>query len=375
MSDKSIEDALKRALEIANSTSPDPDFKSLPKKKQHKEMSLFSKNTAEYQPIDRAKEISILISKANREDLTAAGAFDTGSLTIGITNSLGIFKTASLTEASINTVFMSPSSSGYADSYEKDVKNINCHRLADLAACKALKSIEPVAIKPGSYKVILEPAAVADMLMYLAFCGFGALAYQERRSFMSGKLGQKITGENITIWDDGTSPDNLGLPFDFEGTPKQKIILIENGLAKNVVYDSYTAHKEDKESTGHALPAPNVYSPQASNLFLKNGGCSTDEMIASTKKGILVTRFHYTNIEDPLKTILTGMTRDGTFLIENGEIICGVKNLRFTQNILTALSNVEMISNKTELKQTFFGLCRTPTLKIDDFNFTGVTEF
>lgn len=375
LSKKSVEGALKKALEIADNASPDPDFKSLPKNKELKEMDLFSKNTANYLPIDRAKNVAVIISRANRDKLTAAGAFSTGALTIGIANSLGVLKVATLTEADVNTIFMSQNSSGYADYYAKDVKEIDFHKLVNSAAEKALKSVDPIAIQPGRYTVILEPAAVADMLMYLAFCGFGALAYQEERSFMSEKLGQKITGENITIWDDGTSSDTLGLPFDFEGVPKQKVILIEDGVAKNIVYDSYTAHKEDKKSTGHALPAPNVYGPQPSNLFLKNGGYSTKEMVSSTKKGILVTRFHYTNIEDPLKTMLTGMTRDGTFLIEDGEIACGVKNLRFTQNILEALSNVEMVSEKTELKQAFFGFCRTPALKISKFNFTGATEF
>jgi len=372
---KSIKEVLEKALKIADNASPDPDFKSLPKKKKCKKMDLFSKNTAEYQPIDRAKDVSVLISKANQKKLNAAGALSTGEITIGIANSLGVFEITSLTEADINTVFMSSNSSGYADYYAKEVRKIDFRKLADIASEKALRSIDPIAIDPGFYTVILEPAAVADMLTYLAFCGLGALAYQEGRSFISGKLGEKITGENITIWDDGTSPDTLGIPFDFEGTPKQRVMLIENGVAKNVVYDSYTAHKESKESTGHALPAPNIYGPQPSNLFLKNGDYSVDEMIASTKKGILVTRFHYTNMEDPLKTMLTGMTRDGTFLIEDGEISCGIKNLRFTQNILKALSNVEMISEKTELKQASFGFCLAPTLKVKDFNFTGVTEF
>ncbi len=247
--------------------------------------------------------------------------------------------------------------------------------LADTAIEKALLSQNPVSIKPGRYRVILEEEAVAQLISFLAFIGFGALAFQEQRSFMYGKIGQEIVAKTITIWDDALDNRTIGFPFDFEGVPKQKIVLVEKGTAKNVVYDSHTAQRENKESTGHALPAPNPYGPIPTNLFLSGGNSSVEEMISSTKKGVLVTRFHYTNVEDPIKTVLTGMTRDGTFLVENGKIVTGVKNLRITQSILEALNNVELISEKTRLVDTGFGACNVPALKIKDFRFTGVTEF
>ncbi|MEA1994362.1 MAG: metallopeptidase TldD-related protein, partial [Euryarchaeota archaeon] len=204
--------------------------------------------------------------------------------------------------------------------------------------------------------------------------GFSATDYQEHRSFMCGNLGKKITGD-VTIWDDGLNEQNFAMPFDFEGVPKQRVPLITEGRAENVVHNSYTAGKEDKTSTGHALL--NTEKPFPTNLFLKSGTSDRDEMIAETKKGLLVTRFHYVNPVNPIKTIITGVTRDGTFLIEDGMVTGAVKNLRFTQNVLEALRTVELIGKKTKLESFSYrgGGVRVPKLKIKKFRFTGGTEF
>ncbi|MCK5584833.1 TldD/PmbA family protein, partial [Candidatus Bipolaricaulota bacterium] len=229
-----------------------------------------------------------------------------------------------------------------------------------------------------SYTVILEEDAVATMMFFLGILGMGALSMQESRSFMSGRIGEKVTGDNITIWDDGFDPRGVVLPFDYEGVPKQKVMLIEDGVARGVVYDSATAHLEPgKVSTGHGLPAPNTMGPIPINLLMKPGSATKEEMIASTEKGIWVTRFHYVNPVHPVKAILTGMTRDGTFLIENGKITRPLKNLRFTQSILEAFANAEMLSQDLKMiKMGFgnFGTC-APAAKINGFTFTGATEF
>jgi predicted Zn-dependent protease len=307
--------------------------------------------------------------------LIASGAFTTSSLETAIGNSLGVFAYAPTTFSNLTTVIMSDDSSGYANLASLDVRELNAEQVGREAVDKALGSRNPHPIEPGEYTVILEEHAVATMLMYLAYLGFGALAVQEGRSFMANKFGQRITGENVSIWDDGLNASGLPIPFDFEGMPKKRVDLITDGVAKAVVYDSYTANKEDRESTGHALPAPNTYGPLPGNLFLKAGKDSKDQMLASMDRGLWVTRFHYVNPVHPLKTILTGMTRDGTFWIENGEIKGATKNLRFTQNALEALSAVQMISEETKLSRSFFGGIRVPALRIDRFAFTGVTEF
>jgi len=212
----------------------------------------------------------------------------------------------------------------------------------------------------------------------MTYTGFGAMALQEGRSFMSGKLGQQIVDSRISIWDDGLSPDGLPLPFDFEGVPKQRVDLIKEGVANGVVYDSYRAGKEeDKTSTGHALPAPNPFGPMPINTFFAPGNATLEEMIASTERGLYITRFHYTRPAEPTKVVITGMTRDGTFLIENGEIAYPVKNLRFTQSYLEALNQVAMIGRQPRLLLGLANIARdnVPALKLNKFTFTGATEF
>jgi PmbA protein len=216
------------------------------------------------------------------------------------------------------------------------------------------------------------------MLLTLGYLGFGALAVQEGRSFMNNRFGQKITGDNITIWDDGHDPRGIMLPFDFEGVPKQRVTLIESGVAQAVVYDSFTAGREEGQvSTGHGLPAPNTFGPIPVNLFMAPGQATKEELLASTERGIWVTRFHYTNPVHPVKTVLTGMTRDGTFLIENGQLTRPLKNLRFTQSILEAFSQAEMLGSELKMIKSGWGNFAScaPAAKIHGFQFTGTTEF
>jgi predicted Zn-dependent protease len=224
------------------------------------------------------------------------------------------------------------------------------------------------------YPVVLEPYAVAELMTYLNFIGFGALALQEGRSPL--ELGTQQAAPSITIYDDGGDPTGLPLPFDYEGMPKQPVQLIKNGVSTSVVYDTQTAAKDGKHSTGHALTAPNTFGPLALNLFLKPGGTPKADLIKGIERGVYITRFWYVNIVHPKQSLLTGMTRDGTFLIENGEIAGPIHNLRFTQSVLEALHNVQDISRETLLDRDFARIThRVPTLKIGAFNFSSATEF
>ena len=239
---------------------------------------------------------------------------------------------------------------------------------------------EPIQIDPGEYEVILEPYAVSELLSFLGYLGFHALAVQEGRSFLCNEFGKKMVDEKVTIYDDGLDPGGLQIPFDFEGIPKQKVIFFEGGVAKEVTYDSFTARREGKSSTGHGLIAPNTEGPIPINLFMKGGESSLEEMIRSVRKGIYVTRFHYTNVVEPMKAVLTGMTRDGTFLIEEGEVKGPIKNLRFTESILRALSRVSAISKErricsegTVYSRRFVTGTVAPAIKVDGFNFSGVS--
>jgi PmbA protein len=379
--ESSIRRMLDKAVEIATFQRDNPDFVSLPRPTAMKDVDNYISGTAKFSARDRAKAVGHIAKGAKKKNLNAFGAFTNGISEVAIGNSLGVFAYNIGTDAYVNTVVMGDTGSGYAQAASRDVEDIDMTLVARMAIDKAEMSADPISMPEGEYIVVLEANAVAEMIEFLGYIGFGALAYQEGRSFMCGKLGKKIVGENITIWDDGGDRRGFSFPFDFEGVTKKKVMLIEKGVAKGLVYDTLTAGKEKKKSTGHSTGSP-VGGPMPLNLFMKEGKNTIEEMVESTKKGIYVTRFHYTNVVEPMKAVLTGMTRDGTFLIENGRITKPVKNFRFTQSVLEALSNTVMIGKKGELIGGGAGYGVrfpmgpfVPPLKIEKFKFSGVTEF
>ena len=378
VSEESLKKLVRKAETIASFQQENPDFGSLPEPLPIREVDAYSESTATCSAKMRAKNVSTILDLSRSNNMAASGAFSTGTEETMIANSLGVSAYHCGTMATVMTVIMGDDSSGYAADASQDVGRLDTADIARIAVDKAIQSKNPTPIDPGSYTVILEEDAVATMMFFLGILGMGALSMQESRSFMSGRIGEKVTGDNITIWDDGFDPRGVVLPFDYEGVPKQKVMLIEDGVARGVVYDSATAHLEPGNiSTGHGLPAPNTMGPIPINLLMKPGSATKEEMIASTEKGIWVTRFHYVNPVHPVKAILTGMTRDGTFLIENGKITRPLKNLRFTQSILEAFANAEMLSQDLKMiKMGFgnFGTC-APAAKIKGFTFTGATEF
>jgi len=358
-----------RAQELAAVSAEDKDFRSLATPQPIREVPSYAATTAASTPEARAAAVQEAIAAAQREGCLASGSLSVETAEVAIGNSLGVRAYAPVTQASFVTVIADDTSSGYADWYGTDLSQFDPRAIAERAVRKCVAGRGAEAIEPGVYTVILEPPAVGDMLSLLSWIGFGANAYQEGRSFLSGRLGEKVMGPNVSIWDDGTDPRGLPFAFDWEGMPKRKVMLIEKGVAAGVAYDTYAAGKEDKETTGNALPAPNTYGPLPTSLFMNTGDASLDEMIAATDRGLLVTRFHYTNIVHEKQTIITGMTRDGTFLIEAGKIVRPVQNLRFTQSITEALSAVEMIGREGRLCES--GYAYTPAIKVARFNFTS----
>ena len=375
LSQEALERVVERALTIARLQPENPDFTSLPSPAPIAEVEAFDEDTAAFSPEARARAVGVICRQAVDNGLIASGAFTTGAGELVVANSLGVFAYHSTTSADINTVIMSEDSSGYAEATAWKVGDINTEAIGREAVEKALQGRHPRDLPPGRYAVILEEYAVADMMNTLAYLGFGALSVQEGRSFMIDNFGKQIMSDAISIWDDGLDPTGLPMPFDFEGVPRQRVDLIKEGVAEAVVYDSYTAGKEGKASTGHGLPAPNTFGPIPGHIFMAPGEASKEEMLATMERGLWVTRFHYTRPVHPKLAIVTGMTRDGTFLVEKGEIAYPIKNLRFTQSYLEALANVELVSRATRLQQNWFGGTRAPALKLAEFEFTGATEF
>ncbi len=375
-------DGIKRAVETARAIAqaqPESQHNApLPESAPAPRVESFFANTAECSPETRARSIGNLAKQAAANKLFAAGAFRTDAFELAVANSLGTFQFHQGTVADLHTVVMNDAgtASGYASASSPDVRALDANAVAQRAIDKALRSQNPIALAPGEYTVVLEPTAVAMMLQYLAWHTFNALAVQEERSYVRGKKGELVFSPLLSLFDDGSDLEGYPLPFDHEGVPRQRVMLIENGVAREVVYDTFTARRDNVASTGHSLPAPNLQGPVPRNLFIAGGAQTRDELIASVTRGILVTRFWYTRLVAPLHVMMTGLTRDGTFLIENGQVSLPVKNLRFTTSYIDALKNTRGVSRETELvREEMYGMnFRAPTLVVDDFSFTGVTQ-
>lgn len=374
---ESIAEVVQRAEKIARAQKETPDFVTLPEPTPVSQVKGFFKETAEVSPEERALTVKASIDVADEKGITVSGAYYTGVEELGAMNSLGIeayFK-GTVSSFKINTSI--EEGTGLAQDFSRNHKNLNPEVLTEKACKKALASRKTEKIPPGVYPVILEETAVCDMLGNLAAMTFGAQSYQEGRSAFSGHLGEKMVDESISVWDNGLEEYGFPVPFDTEGVAKQKVDIFSKGVAQNVVYDSFYAHKEGKKSTGHSVDVPMPIGPLPTNLFMGKGTSNLDDLISGCEKGILVTRFHYTNPMHRLKTVITGMTRDGTFLVENGEAVKGLKNLRFTQNILEALSAAEGVSNEWGTMRMEFvkvTIC-APALHLGKFTFTGETLF
>jgi PmbA protein len=371
VSEEGVRRCAETAAEIARHQEENRDFVGLPGPAEYVEVEPDCGETAAFSPEDRAAAVRDIIKVAEAHGLTVSGAFQTGPEAVAVVNSKGVRAAQSEAMADLNVTMVGATSSGRAAQTAMNVAAIDALETATIAAQKAVESADPADVEPGEYTVVLEEDAVADMIRFLGYMGFGGKALLEQRSFMCGKIGERVCGESITIYDDGLDPDLRPLPFDFEGVPRQKVMLIEKGVAKGVVHDRTTAAKAGVDPTGHALPPPATWGPYPSHLHLAPGDSSEEEMIASTERGLLVTRFHYTNIAHTMRTEITGMTRDGTFLIEGGKIARGVKNLRFTQSVLAALSEVELIGSACRIAEH----AMVPALKIRKFRFSGATEF
>ncbi len=377
LDDDSLKKLARTAVRIAKSQVDNPDFEGFVKSPRAEKIDAYFESTGECAPGKRAENVKAVIDAANARNFLAAGSHWTAAKELAVSNSAGTEQYHRYTAGYLNTVIMSPTSSGYADGSFVNVDRFEPAGLGEQAARICADSQEPRELEEGKYDVVISEVALSSILDWLGYIGFGADWFQEGRSFMSGNIGKKIMGSNISMWDDGCDPAGLPLPFDFEGVPKQRVDLIRDGIARGIVHNTITAKRGGAVSTGHGLPPGEQTNALPLNIFVGTGDSTQDEMIESLERGILVTRFHYINgLLDPKRALFTGMTRDGTFLVENGKIAYPVKNMRFTHSMLEAFSNTEMISRDAKLNiSTWQGACVVPALKIKDFNFSGKTDF
>ena len=388
------DESLKRAVQAAESMAKvqEPDAERLPMAKPAEAKggatppSRWFDTTAAITPASRADAVAKIVGVAKKNGLVTAGIYSSSQHADAVINSNGLSAFHRQTSAEVSITMLADDSSGWQKANSPDVTQIDPVQLAEVAAKKALDSRHPRELPPGKYTVILEPAAVLDLTGFM-FWDFGGLALLDQRSFLNNRVGTKLFGDNISIADDVYHPLQSNAPFDGEGVTRRRVSLVENGVIKSLVYARGTAEKMRKSEhaaavgpiavTGHGFPLPNEMGEAPVNIvYLTPGGEQTaEQMVASTDHGIFVTRFWYIREVDPYEKILTGMTRDGTFLIENGKIQCGIRNFRFNQSLIEMLNKVDAMSRavRSSGEESFDMVA--PAMKVRDFNFTEVTRF
>jgi len=372
------DDGLRRlaetAVAIARNSAELEDWAGLPEPTSIPEIPAgWSDGTADSTPELRAAGVRAVIAEADAVGVRAFGSFSTSAERLAVANSKGIRADQRRTTSQLLTVMTAADGgSGYAEAAAVDATTIDAAAIGREAAAKARATANPVSIDPGDWPVVLEEYAVVDILSSLAYMGFSALAVLEDRSF--AEPGKVIGSELVTIVDDAAEPGALPMAFDYEGVAKQRVVLVERGICRDVVWDAQTAARGGRQSTGHGLPAPNPYGPFPLNMVMSPGTSSRDELIGGLDRGLLVTRFHYTNPVHPKLAIVTGMTRDGTFLVEGGRIVGPVRNLRFTQSYLAALAGTTAVARDRRTLRGDFGGVLVPAVRIESWTFTGATE-
>ena len=370
----SIRTAVEQAVALAKSAAADADLLPLAEPTTVSRIDRFDQSAAAATPEDRARAVAEAIRIVERAGQTAAGIYSTGETVEAIFNSQGVAAWHSETLAQFSITAMARDSSGWAKASAVSCADTDTSGLARRASEKARLSENPREIPPGRYTVVLEPAAVLDLVGQM-FGDFSATALRDQRSFLTDRLGTKIFGENIHIHDDVAHPLQAGVPFDGEGVPRKKLALVEAGVPREVAYSRSSAARAGVAPTGHGFPLPNEVGESPLNIVIDGGSTSVEEMIASTERGVLVTRLWYIREVDPYEKIMTGMTRDGTFLIENGRLVCGLKNFRFNQGIIELLNNVDALSPAERASgEEIFDMV-VPAMKARDFHFTEVTRF
>ncbi len=374
LDEKGIRAAAEQAVAIARAQEPDPELLPVADPADYREVDRFCPSTAAATPDERASAVATAIEIARSASQTAAGIYSTCESVDAVLNSKGLFGYYFDTSASFSVTMLAANSSGWAKMTASECDVLDPPALARRASDKAAASADPRELLPGRYTVILEPAAVQDLVGQMFF-DFSGTAIRDQRSFLTKRAGTQLFGRNITIVDDAYHPMQSGPPFDHEGVPRRILALVENGVVRDIPYSRLAAKRAGVEPTGHGFPVPNDAGEMPENIVFRGGPAGLEELIASTDRGILVTRLWYIREVDPYEKIMTGLTRDGTFLIEGGRIVSGLKNLRFNQSLIELLNNVEAMTPAERACGDEAMPMVVPGIKVRGFNFTETTRF
>ncbi len=370
-SDSSLDELAEQALAAAALRPVDPMWPGMAPAAGVAQVDHHDGATADADPGTRASIVRTFLDPG--DGMAGAGYCETQGSQITFANSAGQRCAGQATRAVLDGIQQTSHSAGKAHQTAQRITDIDGAAAGRVAADKARSSLDAVDLKPGHYEVVLEPNAVATIAVFLALYGFNAQAAIEQRSFV--ETGVQQLDPAISLIDDATRPDALGVAFDAEGTPKRPVQLIDTGIPRTLAHDRRTAARMGAESTGHAVPGGAGFGAFPTNLFLLPGTTSREELIAEVGRGLLVTEFNYCRVLDPRTLGVTGLTRNGTFLIENGEVAGAVTNLRFTQSFAAALApgSVLGVESKARFADAEFGpgLAHVPSLRLAEWNFTG----
>ncbi len=370
----SVDRAVERAIATARCLEPDPELLPLFEPAHVTPLERYFESTASCTPDQRAALVAESIRVVEGAGQVAAGIYSTDSTAEAILNSRGLFAFHAETMAKFSITATAADSSGWAKASSSDRHAFDPAELARRASTKARMSASPGEIPPGRYTVVLEPPAVLDLVGQM-FGDFSGTAVQDQRSFLTSRLGERLFGSDISIVDDVYHPLQAGPPFDGEGVPRKVLSLVDQGVTRELAWCRSAAVRAEQSPTGHGFPVPNEIGEAPANIVFNGGNSTIDQMVASVDRGILVTRLWYIREVDPYEKIMTGMTRDGTFLIENGRLVRGLRNFRFNQSLVELLNNVQDKSReeRTSGEETFDMV--VPALKVRNFQFTEVTRF
>jgi predicted Zn-dependent protease len=364
LSEDALRALLERAQSIARLSPADEEYMpplGAEEAKKYLPVDSYHQATADYQPLEKAKALSAAASKVAARKLRLSGAYRNGDDYFAMGNSRGLraFHRSTIAEAHMSV--LGENGSGWAESMANDNAQIDINRVVMTAMDIAERSAEPQELAAGKYDLIIPPAAVSEMLGFM-LGGLDAKATDQGRTFLRGKLGKKVCGENITIRSNPADPRCPSSPFQGGGQASQAIDWIRDGVLANLAYSRFWAGKQGRQSTGWP-----------SNIIMEGSDTGIDEMVAKTERGIVATRFWYIRFVDPMVPSITGMTRDGLFLVENGKVTRPIKNMRFNESLLDLLSRVETVG-KVERTGEWLPML-VPALKVNDFNFTSTTKF
>jgi PmbA protein len=374
LDEDSLRAAIEASLSLAHSQPKIHNLLPMPGKQRHRRVNRFIKQTAALSAEDRAHAVRRACDLAVKKGQVAAGIFSNGQSQSALSNSRGLFAAYRETHSEFSVTMQEGSAASWAKANAADVRAFDPQKLAARAGEKAHLAVNARELAPGRYTVILEPAAVLDLVGFL-FYDFAATALADKRSCLNERMGKQLFGQNISITDDVYHGLQQGAPFDGEGVPRQRVVLVDRGIPRNLVYSRAAAKGARKQPTGHGFALPNEYGEAPMNLVFSGGGSSVEKMVASTDRGLLVTRLWYIREVDPYEKVMTGMTRDGLFLVENGHVTGAARNFRFNQSLIEMLKDVELLGPAVRATGEEAFEMVVPAMKVGNFHFSEVTKF